>query len=227
MNVQITDTIVCDTNKLEAFIRSGNYDYSSEIAETEKSIFEKIMSDIKQWIKDLFDGVFNAADSIFTTNEKMQYVWLGLGIIAILVLLYVMYRKKMLFFAKKEKKEDDYEVVEDTIYGIDFEKDISRALGSGNYREAIRLRYLQCLKLLSDSDKIEWRIYKTPAQYTREYKNDDFSNLTRRYVLVRYGDYEATQAIFDDISDKYKSIENQLSLAMPSNTVEEGGGDET
>lgn len=129
----------------------------------------------------------------------------------------------MLFFKKKEKAENDYDVVEDTIYGIDFDQDISRALDCGNLREAIRLRYLQCLKYLSDNEKIDWRIHKTPAQYTREFKNADFSSLTRQYVLIRYGDYEATQAIFNDISSKYKNIVDQLNVVTAAVEKEEGG----
>ena len=223
MKSPVSDTIVCDSTRLNSIINSGDFDYNSEIAENQKSLFEKILSDIENWFNDILNGIFSATDKMFSTNRSMGYVWLALAIIAVLVLLYIMYKKKMLFFKKKEKAENDYDVVEDTIYGIDFEEDISRALGCGNYREAIRLRYLQCLKFLSDNEKIDWRIHKTPAQYTREFKNDDFSSLTRQYVLIRYGDYDATQAIFDDISGKYNSIVEQLHIVEPAVETEEGG----
>ena len=226
MKSLVADTIACDSARLKAIINSGDFDYNSEIAENQKSLFEKILSDVQNWLNDILNGIFSAGDKVFSTNRTMGYVWLVLAIIAILVLLYIMYRKKMLFFKKKEKAADDYDVVEDTIYGIDFEQDISRALGSGNYREAIRLRYLQCLKYLSDNEKIDWRIHKTPAQYTREFKNADFSSLTRQYVLIRYGDYEATQAIFDDISGKYKNIVDQLNVVTAAVEKEEGGDHE-
>lgn len=226
MKSLVADTIACDSARLKAIINSGDFDYNSEIAENQKSLFEKILSDVQNWLNDILDGIFSAGDKLFSTNRSMGYVWLVLAIIAILVLLYIMFRKKMLFFKKKEKAEDDYDVVEDTIYGIDFELDILRALGSGNYREAIRLRYLQCLKYLSDNEKIDWRIHKTPAQYTREFKNADFASLTRQYVLIRYGDYEATQAIFDDISGKYKNIVDQLNVVTAAVEKEEGGDHE-
>ena len=127
---------------------------------------------------------------------------------------------------KKAKDEDDYEVVEDTIYGIDFEKEIADAIESGNYRKAIRLRYLQCLKTLSDNDAIDWRIHKTPTQYTREFKNEDFKNLTRQYVLVRYGGYKATPEIYEYICDKYKIIVSELSVNMNLESSQKGGDDE-
>ena len=223
MNQLVADTIACDSSLLNAFINSGNYDYNSEIGEGEKSLFEKILSDINNWFNDMLNGLLSVGDMSFIKSQSMGYVWLGLAIIAIVVLLYILYRKKMLFFKKKEKADEDYEVVEDTIYGIDFEQDISRALVDGNYREAIRLRYLQCLKFLSDNEKIDWRIHKTPAQYTREFKNDDFSSLTRQYVLIRYGDYEATQGIFDDMDGKYKSLLQQLNVEGHAVEVRKGG----
>jgi hypothetical protein len=226
MNVTITDTLVCDTARLNSFINSGNYDYNSEVGETDKSLFEKVMSDIDHWLDDVFGSIWDAKNTLFSSDSNMRYVWLAIGIVLILALLFFMYKRKMLFFKKKEKANEEYKVVEDTIYGIDFENDIARAIGLGNYREAIRLRYLQCLKMLSDHEAIDWRIFKTPAQYTREFKDDNFSDLTRQYVLVRYGGYDASKAIYDGICEKYKSIENRLSDNKESAPSEEGGDNE-
>lgn len=225
MNVTVNDTIVCDTARLNSFINSGQYDYNSEIGETETSLFEKVMNLFYSWLDDLFGGIDDLKDAVFNGEKGMLYVWIGLGILLVLALLYFLYKKKMFFFKKKDKKEDDYAVVEDTIYGIDFEKDIDIALRSNNYREAIRLRYLQCLKLLSDNGAIDWRIFKTPLQYTREFKNSDFITLTRQYVLVRFGGYEAVKATFDDVSAKLDLVRKQVDNFSIS-SEKEGGAHE-
>lgn len=226
MNITINDTIACDTTRLNSFINSGNYDYNSEIGEAEKSLFEKVMNDFYHWLEGIFKDLFHVENALFSSDSKMLYVWIVVAVIGILALLYFMYKRKMLFFNKKAKDEDDYEVVEDTIYGIDFEKEIADAIESGNYRKAIRLRYLQCLKTLSDNDAIDWRIHKTPTQYTREFKNEDFKNLTRQYVLVRYGGYKATPEIYEYICDKYKIIVSKLSVNMNLESSQEGGDNE-
>ena len=229
MNTHITDTIACDTARLNSFVNSGNYDYNSEIGDVDKSLFEKAIDDFNHWLQDVFDGLFDIKDSVFTANGNMKYVWMVVGIAIILALLYLLYKKKMFFFKKKEKEDDNYEIVEDSIYGVDFEQDISRAIRLNNYREAVRLRYLQCLKLLSDHGLIDWRIHKTPAQYTQEYKERDFRSMTHQYVLIRYGDYTATSAIFDEISLKYQSIEKEVSGkgVIPPVPQVEGGENET
>ena len=56
----------------------------------------------------------------------------------------------------------EYEVTEDTIYGVDFEREIARAMERKDYREAMRFTYLQTLKMLSDHQLIDWQPFKTP-----------------------------------------------------------------
>ena len=110
------------------------------------------------------------------------------------------------------------------VYGIDFDKEIAAAVGRGDYREAVRLRYLQCLKFLSDHEVIDWRIYKTPAQYTREYKQAAFTQLTRTYVLVRYGDRDANQSVLDGIVSNYESIVERVKDSKVAAAGQEEGG---
>ena len=74
-----------------------------------------------------------------------------------------------------------YTAGEDTIYGVDFPGGIAEALSRQDYREAVRLLYLQTLKQLSDAERIDWQLYKTPTQYLNE---------------VRYGNFEATEELF-------------------------------
>lgn len=226
MNTNINDTIVCDTASLNSFINNEAYDYNSEIGETDKSLFDKIMQDLNRWLGGLFGGIDDMTDAVFFDNKSMIYVWIAIAVAIIIALLFFMYKKKMLFFKKKVKVEDDYDVVEDTIYGIDFDEAISQALATNNYREAIRLRYLQCLKWLSDNQVIDWRIFKTPAQYTREFNNNDFVELTRQYVLVRYGGYQASESIFNKIGQCYNLVIESVSSNKTPINNQEGGANE-
>lgn len=103
-----------------------------------------------------------------------------------------------------------YHVEEDTIYGIDFEKEISAAMLRNEYREAVRLLYLQTLKQLSDAEKIDWQPYKTPTEYTYELKANalrtPFRELTNRFLRVRYGNFEATEALFHEMQTLQREI---------------------
>jgi hypothetical protein len=87
-------------------------------------------------------------------------------------------------------------VGEDTIYGVDFALKIASSLSRHDYREAIRLLYLQTLKQLSDEKRIDWQLYKTPTQYIYEVRMPAFQRLTHHFLRVRYGNFEATEELF-------------------------------
>ena len=97
---------------------------------------------------------------------------------------------------RSHKNSLPYTVEEDTIYGVDFPKGIDEALSRRDYREAIRLLYLQTLKLLADRKRIDWQLYKTPTQYLHEVRLPAFRQLTDHFMRVRYGNFEATEALF-------------------------------
>lgn len=224
VGINVSDTIVCDSSLLKKIINDGNYDYNSEITVEQKSLLEKVKDDFGRWLDDVLSSLFNSPDAIINSNNLMRWVWIGIAAVALVTILYYIYKKKMFFFKKKEKAADDYEVGEETIYGIDFDKEIAAAVGRGDYREAVRLRYLQCLKFLSDHEVIDWRIYKTPAQYTREYKQAAFTQLTRTYVLVRYGDRDANQSVLDGIVGNYESIVERVEDSKVAAAGQEEGG---
>lgn len=224
----ITDTLVCDSTRLHQFINSGNYDYNSELDATKRpSVLGNMLDSFMNWLDKIMNDIFNGFYQIMSSSKIWVYVFIAIVAILLLTLLYVMYKKKMFFFRKRRKVEQEYEVIEDNIYGIEFEEEIELALSSGNYKEAIRLRYLQCLRILSDNNAIAWMAFKTPLQYTQEFVNDQFKELTSRYILVRYGDYEATQHIFEIISQLKNEIEQFLitknAATMPLTETMEGG----
>ena len=128
-------------------------------------------------------------------------MWTVLGIIVILAILWIVFVVRPSVFMRSGKKADalDYDVTEDTIYGIDFPSEIEKTISRHDFREALRLMYLQTLKWLSDNHLIEWQSFKTPTQYTKEWRNADFLKITRLFVRVRYGGFEATEKMIAEM----------------------------
>lgn len=231
MEAFINDTIACDTTLLNEFASNGSYDYNRDLYVENESLLEKILNTISEWIKDLFSHTPEVNYSPTSSPGIWTgwiYVVLAVLVIALLVMLYVMYKKKMFIFKRRKKKEEeDYEVVEDTIYGIDFDSDIDTAFKAGNYKEAVRLSYLQCLRLLSDKSLIDWRIYKTPTQYTQEFKDEVFAHFTRRYVFLRYSGCDVTADHYSEISEQKQEIERRVAdIQTPPALQQEGGENE-
>ena len=48
----------------------------------------------------------------------------------------------------------------------------------------------------SDEKRIDWQLYKTPTQYVYEVRMPAFRQLTNHFLRVRYGNFEATEALF-------------------------------
>jgi hypothetical protein len=109
-------------------------------------------------------------------------------------------------FMKKEEEGVDYDVEEDTIYGVDFDSEIRQALAAQDYRQAVRLLYLQTLKHLSDQGRINWQPSKTPMQYMRELELPAFSELSRHFIRVRYGNFGATEALFREMESLQREV---------------------
>ena len=143
-------------------------------------------------------------------------------VLATLALLtWIIYKLRPQLFRSSGKEASEYETEEDTIYGIDFNEAIREALARKDYREAVRLKYLQTLKQLTESGKIDWQLHKTPTQYTYECTDEPFLRMTRHFLRIRYGNFEATPEIYEEIAAANLSLNPHLSTL----NYEEKGGD--
>ena len=95
------------------------------------------------------------------------------------------------------------------------------ALARQDYREAVRLKYLQTLKQLTEGGHIDWQLHKTPTQYTYECTDEPFLRMTRHFLRIRYGNFEATAEIYEDIVAAQMSLKSKTSDLQP----QEKGGD--
>lgn len=143
---------------------------------------------------------------LFGTKFAQEYsgvVLVCIAILILLLLLWFIYKKRPELFMRSKRNKLAYAVQEDTIYGVDFGQEIDRALAQRNYREAVRLLYLHILKQLSDAGQIDWQLYKTPTEYIYELKPEPvrvpFRNLTHLFLRVRYGNFEATASLFEEM----------------------------
>lgn len=188
MIVSPADTLVCDTTQIAVWQSDPLYDYNRELITPEINVFE--------WFSRQFGELLR---KIFGNRLLEEYSGLILICIAILILLLIcwfVYKKRPELFMRSRKNVLPYTVEEDTIYGVDFQGGIAEAVSHYDYREAIRLLYLQTLKQLSDQGRIDWQLYKTPTQYINEVRIPAFRQLTNHFLRVRYGNFEATETLF-------------------------------
>ena len=191
------DTLVIDSAQIAQWQTQQDFDYSRELAGGGMTFTEWMMAQINELLRDLFGQAW-----------RSDYTWWGLAIVGAVVvgigIWYVWRFHPGLFM--RQRDEQAYEEMEDTIYGIDFDAIISQALGREDYREAIRMIYLRTLKALSDSQQIDWQPFKTPSQYVREFDAAAFRTLTSHFLRVRYGYFEATRQLCDEVEQLGKEV---------------------
>ena len=169
------DTLVCDTARVAFWQSNPDYDYNRELMTPEIDIYGWLSMQLSKLLRAIFGSRFAEEYS---------------GIILIIM--------------RSRRGPVNYSVHEDTIYGVDFDAEIRRAIDRKDYREAIRLLYLQTLKLLSDDGRIDWQLYKTPTEYIYEVKQEmlrtPFRNLTHGFLRVRYGNFPASESLFEELA---------------------------
>lgn len=192
------DTLVCDTAKIALWQSDPAYDYNRELITPEINLFEWINRQFGEFLRKIFGSRF--------AEQYSGIILICIAIIILLLIIWFVYRKRPELFMRSRTSALSYTVEEDTIYGVDFPEGIADALSRQDYREAVRLLYLQTLKQLSDAERIDWQLYKTPTQYLYEVRSQAFRQLTHHFLRVRYGNFEATEELFREMQALQEEI---------------------
>ena len=186
------DTLSVDSTVLAPWQSDASYDYSRELMQSDKSIWDQL----SDWLTTLLT---HTAHWSFDSDSSLIFWIIATVVIVGAVVAILFVRHPALFMRQSVTDKLDYTVTEDTIYGIDFDAMIARAMTRADYAAAVRLIYLQTLRRLSDAGRIKWIRSKAPMQYVRELGDAHFRQLTLRFLQVRYGCYACSQAEADEM----------------------------
>lgn len=197
-----SDTLVYNIDRVLEWQSNPAYNYNKELVTPEINMYEILL----RWIFNMLEKIFGSRFA----NDYAELILILLFIAIVALIVWLLYKRRPELFVRSRQSKLAYDVYEDTIYGVDFDEEIRKVLKSGNYKEAIRFLYLQALKHLSDQSAIDWQIFKTPTEYIYEVKPEalraPFRNLTNQFLRVRYGNYEANEALFEEMKALQQSI---------------------
>jgi hypothetical protein len=139
---------------------------------------------------------------------------LGVGALVFLILKLTGMDVMQIFTSKTSTLEIPYHESLENIHKISFEEEIEKAIANHNFRLAVRLLYLNCLKKLNDAGAIQWKADKTNLAYLHEIQNPEqqqnFGLLTRQFEYVWYGDFKVDQTHFQQISNSFQQFNPKL-----------------
>lgn len=195
-----------DKKQLEGFKKNSDFQYRM-VAEPPASLWERFWS----W----FWSQFNRMMSTESGRTTFKVIIYSLAIL--LLLMFVLQIRKMNaagMFGSARSGNIGYNISEEDIHGINFKEEIMRALEGGEYRLAVRLHYLQSLKILSDNNLIDWRIDKTNISYVKELQEqplrDRFKYITSYFENHWYGNIPVAKEEFATIAEKFDSFNRDL-----------------
>lgn len=160
----------------------------------------------------LWNGIAAWFDRIPYGSSIVKYLLSGLSVS---LLMYIVLKSLgidtvKLWRGESEKTSLNYNESQEDIHDIDFDTEIENAVSRHDFRLAVRLLYLKCLKQLSDTHIIQWQIDKTNADYINEIRDraqkQTFETLTRQFEYVWYGDFSIDKQAFNNIYQLFQNF---------------------
>lgn len=171
-------------------------------------------------------GILQNDEQVFTqeTNDFTYQPWFKIFIWAVIIgvflfgLVYFLMANKIGFFSRSNTLSNSENASNDiagvNIFQLPYHDLLQRAYHEKNYRLAVRILYLQTLKLMSERSLIQFQPEYTNLYYLNQLHAtayyDLFFTITRNYEYVWYGKFEIAEPAFNRIKQDFAYFQNKL-----------------
>ena len=127
----VQDTLRLTSEQYEAWHSDRSYDYDSQFATSGRSI----VSMIGEWLDKMMSNIVDND----TYWEYRTWIWCTVAVVILVVIVALLWYKHPSLFQRNSKATGlEYDVVEDNIYGVDFDNRLQEAIDAGDFCEADR-----------------------------------------------------------------------------------------
>jgi hypothetical protein len=202
-----------NNSALKEYAKQNDFKYDGEAYVQNVSLWSRFW----HWVWRILGNIF---DKIFTGKPTWVIFRIALFIIAAGAIAFIVFKILgidviKLFKGQSKTIDIPYSESLENIHEISFDDEIEKAVSNHNYRLAVRLLYLKCLKQLNDAQLIHWQIDKTNSAYLNELTDDEkrqsFGMLTRQFEYVWYGDFPVDGQAFQNINLLFRDFKQLLS----------------
>jgi hypothetical protein len=181
----VVDVRHFDRSALDAYRKKPEFNYKETTIDI--SGWDRFWRWFWNWLGSLFKFSTSKGSITFwgIFFKVLQILLIASGVIALIVFIFKAQGINLLgIFRKKAVSAPiPYSEFFEDINAINFDGEIEKAIAKGNYRFAVRLLYLKCLKHLSNAGLIDWQIDKTNSAYIGELKNQQQQDAFRQLTL--------------------------------------------
>jgi hypothetical protein len=196
-----------DANKLRELNESGDYNYK-EAPTVGETLLERIWS----WIVDAF---FWLISKLTLTGTGNFFLYLLCLVVLIIIVLIVLKVDALRVLTGRTDSGVSKSVFHENIHAMDFDSLLQAALAKHDYRNAVRLVFLQSLKILADKQLIDWQAGKTNHDYLNEVQPPDvkkgLGQLSYYFDYAWYGGFSVSENQYSRVKSIFDSWRSTLS----------------
>ncbi len=203
-----------DKGVLKAYSKQPEFQYKE--TQEDFSWWTRFWRWFWKWISHLFNWGSKTATVWGIFWQIIEIIILLLGAAALVFFIFKSQGINIinLFRRKLAAGPIPYSEFFEDINQINFDQEIENAITKHNYRFAVRLLYLKCLKQLSDAGLIKWQIDKTNSTYIDELVNKEqraaFSMLTRQFEYIWYGEFLIDGQVYKNINSSFQDFNKRV-----------------
>jgi hypothetical protein len=181
-----------------------NYEQPPTVAE---SLWDRFLS----WLAYIFNNLFNGA--VNTDWGRLIVYAIGLALLVALVMLVLKINAFKVLYSGQGAAQQ-YQVLDENIHEMDFDRLIQDAIDAQDYRRGVRLLFLYALKLLSDRQLIHWQSGKTNHDYVGELNRNDLrsglNELSFYFDYAWYGNFRINRDTFSKAQSTFADWKTKL-----------------
>jgi hypothetical protein len=203
---------VFNADSIKAYQKNPRFQYHDDLSAKGTSLWTRFW----MWFWQVMSRLFSFGPLKGHSFEFLKYVFFVLAAGFVVFIIFKVLGIDMVRMFRRESRAIDIPYSEslENIHHLNFDAEIEKAIGGTNYKLAVRLLYLRSLKQLNDAGLIQWKLDKTNADYLAELRNSNqyqlFTDLTRRFEYIWYGNFYIDGNVFQSISSAFYELKRTL-----------------
>lgn len=180
-------------------------DFTEDYRETEK---EKNKSESPESLS------INKPSFEIGNAKYIFYIVIAGAILFVIIMLSVNHKKEQVTVNQNIQVSIDIQEIEEQAMEMDLEKVLSELIAKGDYKGALRIKFLIVIKLLVSKGKIEWMKEKTNWDYFYELEKYPFSVEFKKMITwfdrIWYGDVSITSNQYEHFEQMCERFKKQF-----------------
>jgi hypothetical protein len=175
------------------------------IAET---LWDRLLAILRELLDSMVEG------AVTTDWGRLISYTIGIILLVALIMMVLKVDAFKVFFKGETESRLPYNILDENIHEMDFDKLIAEATANREYRKGVRLLFLKSLKILSDKDLIHWEQGKTNHDYMAELTKEDlkpgFNELNHYFEYTWYGNFSINSDTFQKIQNVFTTWSGRI-----------------